>query len=298
MVVHYLVFDFGGTKIKHGIINESGELIAKSSYNTEKLQFDKFLADLYTTIDRYLENYDVAGIGISMPGYIDIHTGYAERAGAILALDGRNIKEILEKKYELPVEVENDGNCAAIAEKMSGNATDVDNFIVMTIGTGIGGGLFLNGDIYRGYRLRAGEFGMMITYLADGEKKDMHHTAATSNLIAEYKKFKNIDDHVEGTQIFAEARSNPEIKEMIDRWIEHIARGIYNLTVTLNPEKILIGGGVSAEPYVLEEINRQLKNYPYWDEFAIPVERCKYLNDAGLIGAFYHFKKMHETVRN
>lgn len=294
----YIVFDFGGTKIKHGISNDNGELITSSSYDTTRDNLDRFLADLYAVIDHYIKEHKVAGIGISMPGYIDIYTGYAERAGAIVALDGQNIKEILEQKYGLPVEVENDGNCAALAEKMAGNATDVDNFIVMTIGTGIGGGFVFNGEIYRGYRFRAGEFGMMVTHLADGTKKDMHHTAATSALIEEYKRYKNIEGHVEGTEIFAAAQTDPEVKALIDRWIGHIARGIYNLTVTLNPEKILIGGGVSANPYLLEEINRQMKDFQYWSEFAIPIERCKFLNDAGLIGAFYHFKIMREKVRH
>ena len=293
-----IVFDFGGTKIKHGIINDRVELITKSAYNTERERLDPFLTNLYATIDRYIEKYEVSGIGISMPGYVDIDTGYVERAGAITALDGQNIKEILEDKYGLPVEVENDGNCAAIAEKMSGNATDVDNFIVMTIGTGIGGGLFLNGDIYRGYRLRAGEFGMMVTYLPDDKKVELNHTAAITYLIAEYKKLKKIEGPVEGTEVFAEARANPEVKNLIDHWIGYVAQGVYNLTVTLNPEKILIGGGVSANPYLIKEVNRQINDFRYWHEFTIPVMRCKYLNDAGLIGAYYHFKRMRETIHN
>ncbi|WP_440897652.1 ROK family protein [Amphibacillus sp. Q70] len=294
IIEKYLVFDFGGTKIKHGLINANGEIITKATSETEAEDLDKFLDVLFTTIHTYQINNRVHGIAISMPGYIDNDTGYSERAGAIVALDGKNIKQILAEKFSLPIEVENDGNCAALAEKMSGNAQDVDHFICMTIGTGIGGCLYLNGDIYRGSRLRAGEFGMMITHLADGEKKDMHQTAAFSNLIAEYKSYKNMNDHIEGTQVFEEVKTDPKVKQIVDRWIEHITRGIYNLTVTLNPEKILISGGVSAQPYLIEEINRQLKDYQYWHEFTIPVIRCKYLNDAGMIGAFYHFKTMQE----
>lgn len=296
-VEKYLVFDFGGTKVKHGLANANGEVITKATSKTETEDLDKFLNVLFTTIGMYQKSDRVDGIAISMPGYIDNDTGYCERAGAIVALDGKNIKQMLEEEFSLPVEVENDGNCAALAEKISGNAQDVDNFICMTIGTGIGGCLYLNGDIYRGSRLRAGEFGMMITHLADGEKKDMHKTAAFPNLITEYKKYKNINEDIEGTVIFEEVESDSKVKEIVDRWIEHIARGIYNLTVTLNPEKILISGGVSAQPYLIKEITRQLKDYQYWHEFTIPVVRCKYLNDAGMIGAFYHFKKMQE-VRN
>lgn len=293
----YIVFDFGGTTVKHGLVNGNGEIIIKSNYVTETEDLDLFLEDLFTAIRMYQKNSQIQGIAISMPGYINNDTGYSERAGAILALDGKNIKQILEEEFSLPVEVENDGNCAALAEKIRGNAQDVDHFICMTIGTGIGGCLYLNGDIYRGAHLRAGEFGMMVTQLADGKKKDMNKTGAFSSLIAEYKKYKNITEHVEGTQIFEELESDLKVKEIVDRWIEHIARGIYNLSVTLNPAKIVISGGVSAQTYLIDEINRQLKDYRYWHEFIIPVVRSKYLNDAGMIGAFYHFKKMRQ-IRN
>lgn len=290
-----IVFDFGGTKIKHGLVNTNGEIITKSTYETETENLDIFLDDLFTTICTYQSSYEIRGIAISMPGYIDVQTGHSERAGAITALNGKNIKQLLEKEFPLPVETENDGNCAALAEKVSGNAQGCESFICMTVGTGIGGCIYLNGDIYRGHRLRAGEYGMMITHLASGQMKDMHQTAGFSNLVKEYQKYKNTDGHVEGTEIFKEALTDPSVKEMIDNWIGHISRGIYNLSVTLNPEKILIGGGVSAQPYLLDEINRQLKEYQYWHEFTIPIVRCKYQNDAGMIGAFYHFKKMQKA---
>lgn len=287
-----IVFDFGGTKVKHALVNTNGEIVTKSTYETETENLNIFLDNLFLAIRTYVSSHEIRGIAISMPGYIDVNTGYSERAGAITALNKMNIKQLVENEFSLPVEVENDGNCAALAEKINGNAQGCENFICMTIGTGIGGCIYLNGDIHRGYRLRAGEFGMMITYLADGQKKDMHQTAGFPNLIKEYKNYKNINRDVEGTEIFTEALTDPMVKDMIDCWIGHISRGIYNLAVTLNPEKILIGGGVSVQPYLIAEINRQLTEFQYWDEFTIPVVRCKFQNDAGMMGAFYHFNKM------
>ncbi|MFB1050614.1 ROK family protein [Paraliobacillus sp. JSM ZJ581] len=292
-----IVFDFGGTKIKHGLVNASGNIITASTYKTETNDLDRFLNHLFSTVRTYQTSYDIRGIAISMPGYIDVHTGYSERAGAITALDGKNIKQLLEKEVSLPVETENDGNCAALAERNTGNAQGCESFICMTIGTGIGGCIYLNGDIYRGSRLRAGEYGMMITHLASDYKKNMHQTAGFSNLVKDYKTYKQTNEEVEGADIFEDALTDPHVKKMIDSWIEHISRGIFNLCVTLNPEKILIGGGVSAQPYLIQEINRQLKEYHYWHEFEIPVVPCKYQNDAGMLGAFYHFKKM-QAVKN
>ncbi|GLC89554.1 ROK family protein [Lysinibacillus piscis] len=288
----YIVFDCGGTKIKHGIINANGELLTKDAYKTVRDNLAVFLDNMLLTIRNYQQNHDIAGIAISMPGYVDIDTGYLERAGAITALDGQNMKQLLEAEFSLPVEIENDGNCVALAEKISGNAQECQNFVCMTIGTGIGGGLYLNGDIYRGYRYRAGEYGAMLTAFHSECMLDMHVTASFSKLLFTYKAYKKVQGHVEGAQIFAEAMTDTAVKELVDQWIQHISRGVYNLAVTLNPEKILIGGGVSAQTYLLEEINRQLEKYELWQAFKIPVEPCHYRNDAGLLGAFYHFQKM------
>ncbi|WP_182200255.1 ROK family protein [Paraliobacillus salinarum] len=293
-----IAFDFGGTKIKHGLINSNGEIITTGAYKTERKDLDRFLTDLFATVRTYQASSDVRGIAISMPGYIDVHTGYSERAGAITALDGKNIKDLLETEFSLPVETENDGNCAALAEGNSGNAQGCESFICMTVGTGIGGCIYLNGDIYRGSNLRAGEYGMMITDLTSGEQKNMHQTAGFSNLVTDYKRYMQTDENVEGTAIFEAALNDPHVKKMIDDWVGHISRGIFNLCVTLNPEKILIGGGVSAQSYLFETINRQLKQYHYWHEFEIPVVPCKYHNDAGMLGAYYHFKKMQTAKKD
>jgi beta-glucoside kinase len=288
----YIVFDVGGTKVKHGLIGEDGRFLEKSAYPTEREDLDRFVADMVEAIRRYRDAHAVEGIAISLPGYINIDTGYSEKAGAVTALHKKNLKEILEERVHLPVEIENDGNCAAIAEKVSGNAQDCDDFICMTIGTGIGGGIYLNGDIYRGRRFMAGEYGMMITYLDGGTMRNMHETSGTASLVFQYRQLKNLQEPVEGEKIFAEAKTDPDVKALLDRWIGHIARGVYNLVVTLNPEKMLIGGGVSAQPYLIEEINRQLEGYEFWEDFKIPVVPCKYRNDAGMLGAFYHFQKM------
>jgi len=285
-------FDLGGTQTKHGLIQEDGTLLFKSNYPTERVNLDKFLQDMFQTIEQYRRNYDIRGIAISMPGYVDIHSGYSEMAGAIEALNGKNLKTLLKKQINLPIEIENDGNCVAIAEHVSGHAKGCQHFICMTIGTGIGGGIFINGDIFRGSSFKGGEFGFMLTRLDGNHIENMHEHASTTALINTYKSYKNITENVDGQQVFEEIMPDEQVQRMFQEWVSHLCRGIYNLTVTLNPEKFLIGGGVSAQPLLMEEIHRHLKDYFKWDEFNIPVVPCKYRNDAGMIGALYHFKKM------
>jgi len=288
----YITFDLGGTQTKHGLIQEDGIFLSKSAYPTERFNLDRFLQHMLQTIEEYRKNHDIQGIAISMPGYIDIYSGYSEMAGAIEALNGKNLKTLLNQQIDLPIEIENDGNCAAIAEHVSGHAKGCKHFICMTIGTGIGGGIFINGDIFRGSSFKGGEFGFTVTRLDGDRCENMHGHASTTALINTYKSYKNKTGHVDGQQLFEEIMQDEQVRQMFQEWVSHLCRGIYNLTVTLNPEKFLIGGGVSAQPQLMEEIHRQLKDYFKWDEFNIPVVPCKYRNDAGMIGAFYHFKKM------
>ena len=144
----------------------------------------------------YSINNDVRGVAISLPGFINPNTGYSVHGGAITALINQNLKSLLEARVSLQVEVENDGNCVALAEKTSGNAQNCSDFICITIGTGIGGGIFVNGKLLHGHSFKGGEFGYMITQ-ANGKDfgKILHSTASTSTLINKYKKLKGINEH-------------------------------------------------------------------------------------------------------
>lgn len=142
----YISFDIGGTKVKHGLLLENGTILSKDSYNTQCANLEIFLEQMVETIKMYTTNNDVNGVAISLPGFINPHSGYSERAGAVTALDNQNLKTLLETRIPLQVEIENDGNCAALAEKISGNAQNCTDFICLTLGTGIGGGFLSTGN--------------------------------------------------------------------------------------------------------------------------------------------------------
>ncbi|WP_338450559.1 ROK family protein [Niallia oryzisoli] len=288
----FISFDVGGTKVKHGLLLEDGTILSKGSYSTPATNLDQFLKKMEETIIMYLKNNHVTGVAISLPGFINPETGYSERAGAVTALINQNLKSLLEAKVPLRVEIENDGNCAAIAEKISGNAKNCSDFICITIGTGIGGGIFVNGKLLRGHSFRTGEFGFMITQ-ANGKYpgKTMHSLASTSALIKSYKKLKGISEHerIKGETIFVEAAKSTSVKKLIDDWTRNLGYGIFNLVATLNPQKIVIGGGVTSQQELLKSIKKHLDRIPWWNDIKVPVELCKHQNDAGMIGAMYHF---------
>lgn len=289
----YIAFDVGGTKVKHGLLLEDGTIISKDRYNTQCDDLQKFLSDMINVIQSYTSNNEISGIAVSLPGFINTKTGFSESAGSVLALQNQNLKNLLEERIHLPVAIENDGNCAALAEKMNGNATNCKDFICFTIGTGIGGGIYINEQILHGHSFKGGEFGFMITRGGHQKKDIMHYNASTSALIREYKKYKQIpvQESIEGEEVFTEAKNDGEIQSIIKEWIQSISYGILNLAVTLNPEKILIGGGVSVREELIEQIENHLEQISWWSLFKVPIDTCKHKNDAGMIGALYHLKQ-------
>jgi beta-glucoside kinase len=293
----YIAFDIGGTLVKHGLLLEDGSILSKGSYDTPSSNLEKFLDLMVNTIRTYQQNHDVLGVAVSLPGFINPHTGYSEQAGAISALNGQNLKKLLETRIPLSVEIENDGNCAAIAEKMSGNAKGCTDFICMTVGTGIGGGIYIDGRLLRGHSFRGGEFGFMITQ-SSGDA--MHNNASTTALIRSYKNLKGIKEteKVSGEIIFQKAAHDYSVRRLVDDWIKNLSYGIFNLAATLNPQKILIGGGVFTQQGLIDHINHQLDSLYWWKEIKIPIESCKHQNDAGMIGAMYHFKQKRRRRRS
>jgi len=290
-VAYYIVFDVGGTKTKHGVMNRHGELITSGDYETNCRQLKRFLEDMENVVKEYQRTWDIKGIAMSLPGFVDSQTGYTEFAGAIIALNGQNVKTLLEEKTSLRVEVENDANCAALAEKFSGHAKECDSFICMTLGTGVGGGIFAGGELVRGASFRGGEFGMMLTETENGQFTTLNSSASTAGLIRSYKEQQGIpqSQQIDGQEIFEKAKHDPAIEKMIDQWYKRIAIGIYNVATVLNPEKILIGGGVSARPDLIPNIEKHLHTLHAWKNIQVTLETCYYFNQAGMMGALYHF---------
>ncbi|WP_117168801.1 ROK family protein [Paraliobacillus sediminis] len=285
----YLCFDVGGTNVKYGLLTAEGKFINKSSYPTRKETAEQFIDDMVNVINEITTTNQIEKIAISFPGFIDPSTGYAALAGAIDVLDGTNIITLLNQKTTLPIIIENDANCATLAEKHSGNAINCDDFICMTIGTGIGGGIFINGDILHGHAFQAGEFGLMTVNGLDDGYQNLHDIASTSALINNYKKIKKIDIKtlIEGEKVFEDARIDPEVEAMLDRWFSYVSAGVFNLVATLNPEKILIGGAISVREDLYERINDKLNQIYNWKDIKVPIEACYHHNNAGLLGALY-----------
>lgn len=289
----YVVIDIGGTSIKHALMNEEGEILEKGSIKTKGEDIDIFIESIGDVVDLYKEKNEILGLACSSPGAVDVKTGFIGGGSAIPCIHGPNIKELLEKRCKLKVSIENDANCAGLAEGWLGAAKGVDNYACVVIGTGIGGCIVINGKILRGKHLHGGEFGYMFTRDSEGlTDRIWSEVASTNALVTRVAKLKGIEkSKLDGKKVFEMAKlGDLEVKDEIEAWYMDLARGIYNIQYIVDPEKIVIGGAISAREGFDKKINEKLALLKsYISTLDIRVERCKFQNDSNLIGALYNY---------
>ncbi len=281
MMNKYLGIDVGGTGIKYSTIDDENNLIESGSIQTP-LEKEVFVNALVKIINNFS---DIKGIGISMPGFIDSATGYMKTAGALFNLYEENLITLLrDKGIELPIHVENDAKCAAISEMACGNATDIKNFVCITIGTGVGGGIVVDGNVLKGNNFVAGELGIMRNDI--NSDRTISEVGAIMPCRIAYAQKHNLDvEDVDGRL----ALSDEEISK---EFYANIVRLIYNITFILNPERILMGGAISNDDKFINKLREDISKTGMHESIEVNIDRCKNTNNAGLIGAVYELKKV------
>ncbi|MGF1683907.1 ROK family protein [Photobacterium minamisatsumaniensis] len=302
----YLAYDIGGTNIKYGVLNQDGKILHKDKVETE-LNGEAIIDCLVAIKEKYSRRYKFEGAAFSLPGFVNVDTGYMQTGGAIDDFYGINFKDIMTSKLAMPVELENDVNCVALAEKWLGNAIDSENFLCITLGSGVGGAIYFNNQLVRGHRYMAGEFGYMLTrdlFTNQELPATMSFTASVKEgLRRQYvlRKGGLTLEEVSGRDVFSFAKAGDAIAQgVLESFYEHVAIGLYNLTFILNPEKIIIGGAISERREILEKITDKFQNIINHERAIkdtlvsdyVTIESAKFNNDSGLIGAVYHFITM------
>lgn len=287
-------FDIGGTALKMGIATMSGELLQTDKAAIKNSDGDAILAQMLTWVASHPE---AEGIAISAPGYVNPHTGFIEMGGAIRRFDRFAMKAWLEEQTGLPVAVENDANCVLLAERWQGKAAERDNFLVLTIGTGIGGAIFCNGQLVHGARFRAGEFGYMLTERADSRNVARHSMNENCTLRTLRKRYADFHgqalDDVTGEQIFDRYDAGDAVcRRLVDDFMNGIATGLYNLANVFDPQTIFIGGGIAERPGFMDLLRTHLA----WFGIADIADVVSHGNSAGLIGAVYHFRQQYPSA--
>ncbi len=308
----YIGVDLGGTNIAAGIVDADGEIICKKSVKTNlpkpETYLEKDIFDLCYSLceeNGYSLHNDITAIGIGTPGSVDGKRGIVW-SNVNFGYTNWKVKENLEKLFPVPVYIENDANAAIIAEVVAGNAKGSRNALIVTLGTGVGGGAYINGEIYAGSNYAGLEVGHIVIEMDGrqcncGRKGCFERYAAASALTRDTKTAMEANpnsglwkicpdiEKVNAKTAFDAYKAGDAVATIVvNNYIRYLATGLVNLINIFQPDIICLGGGVSNEKEFLLDL---LKPYIDSEDFARNAEErtkvviAKFRNDAGIIGA-------------
>jgi len=299
--------DLGGTNIAVGVVNEDYEII---SYTTVPTQAQRSAQEVIATMAQAvrtvleqagIKETDCVSIGVGAPGTCDVKNGVVYRS---YSLDWTDVPlaQMLGEYFSIPVLVDNDANCAALAEVKAGAAKGKENIVLVTLGTGIGSGIVLNGRIFSGLKGNGAEMGHMMLQL-DGEvcfcgrKGCWDAYASAHSLIHQAEKaarehpesMLNQLEKIDGKSVFDTAdRGDATAQAVIERYCFYLAVGISGIVNALAPEMILVGGGVSRQgDRILDPVRKYLAENCFDKRpEALPIVAAAQMgNEAGIVGA-------------
>ncbi len=312
MMERYLLIDIGGTYIKYCLADAQARQTENGSVPTPRGSMEELLSALEGIAAPYRGGFQ--GCAISMPGRIDTARGIAHTGGALSGyIWEQPLAALVEHRLGVPVTIANDGKCAAAAETWNGALADVRNGLVVVLGTGIGGGIVLDRRVYMGSHFAAGEISNLITELSGMEGDDFicdkiggagrgpfwAGSASTSALIRCYCELKGIapsgaERLPSGADIFgACAAGEAEARQALRLLARRVSLGLMSLQAVLDVERVAIGGGISASelllPAIRAELDDLLARCPVLPIIKPELVRCRYGNDANMIGALRLF---------
>ncbi|GEL15872.1 ROK family glucokinase [Pediococcus cellicola] len=313
MTKYIVGVDLGGTRIKIGLVNTNGDIVQEWSIPTNKeKEGSMILPDIVTALNKKFERKEIVkksilGIGIGVAGNVDYKTGYVRGAYNLNWKHKISVKSELQEKMGVPVFVENDSNVAALGEHLVGNCKLDDSFVLITLGTGIGAGMVINGNLYRGATGCSGEIGhdtvvpngplctcgkrgcletvASATGVVNVAKMLAEQTSQVSQIKDSLKEHKNISSK----EIFeaAEFQHDEFAKEVVDKIADYLGHASADIANMLNPNSIVFGGGVSAAG---EFLRRRIEHYYHYyvfkpNEEATKIKMAGLQNNAGIVGA-------------
>ena len=260
-----------------------------SEYPTEAYKGGPHILETICTLAEQSLPFDA--IGISTAGQVNPEEGYIIYANSnIPDYTGTQFQKILQERFHVPVAVENDVNSAALGEAIFGAGKGKDSFLCLTYGTGVGGAIIENKQVYHGSSFSAGEFGAIITHaeekLAGTDPFDgcYERYASATALV---KMVSAVDPSLtNGRQIFANLE-RPEIKAVVNKWIDEIVLGLATLIHIFNPSCVVLGGGIMVQPYILEQIHARIPQMVMSSFAHVQISSAELGNSAGLLGAYY-----------
>jgi len=318
-----LVLDYGGSSVKYALVNDRAEMEVTGSGPAPLTSTEAFLdsvADLYAQFRDQAE-----GIAMSLPGFIDPATGEHFGSGVYGdILKGKNVIALVRERCGCNVSLENDGKCGALAEAWKGSLSDVRNGAVLVLGSGIGGGVIIDGKVLHGRNTTAGEFSFLLTgrtktafdagFMSVGMMGLTFQVAKMKNLdlsiqdaaptlqfldtIAgdRYPKFEEAPQKIkaDGKQIFRWIEEgDPVVRKIYDEFLHSLAIICENIQITLAPDRIVIGGGLSRAERLIGDLRAAIDDLcaktMISEEMKAEVVRSRYTNECNILGAMYNY---------
>lgn len=291
----YLVLDIGGTFIKYAIMNREGQFMKQGKVAAQTGSEAEMLASLELVHAEVGDDYE--GVAISMPGRIDTARGWAHTGGAFTWLQEYPAAQKYGEVFGKPTTIANDGKCAAIAESWNGALADVDSGAVIVLGTGIGGGIVLNKQVWMGCSGGAGELSWLICdyeLLFDRQAKSVSPAIWTGHISAysitkAFAQAKGLDK-ADGVMLFdAYDAGDEDAIAIMDTYAKWAASGIINLQAVLDLPRYAIGGGISARSQTTTLVREAVDDI-FAHQVGLPFSKpeivtCAFGNEANLIGA-------------
>ena len=289
---NYLSIDIGGTEIKYAQIDQAGNIIEKGKISTPNNKTD-FLVAVDKIVKKYTDR--IKGLAICAPGKIE---GTKIRfGGAIPYLDGIDFGEIYQDQ-DYPVTVLNDGKASILAENWLGSLEGEANCAALTLGTGVGGGIMVNGHLLQGSHYQAGEMSFMIVDLTHPEKMQgsVGNLCSAVNFVKHVNQKTGYSEINDGIHAFEAIKNgNEDAIKIFNGYCLNIATLILNMNTVVDVNKVAIGGGISAQPILLFGINQAYDrlvgemNSIIGQTLVKPeIVAAKFRNDSNLYGALYN----------
>ncbi len=280
-----LVFDIGGTFVKWGILNESYEIIKQGKFPTFDENNKNDIKFIYNNIidfvNKTTEEIDL--ISISTAGVINTKTGEVIGSNATFKnYVGFNINNFIKEKTGISTFSLNDGNAGVLGEYIKGSLKNINDSAMIVLGTGIGAGFMVNGELFTGSNYRSGEVGFM--YI-NGVQWEIEWSAI--NFISKVNK--TLNQKMNGEKVFELIETNETVKKIYSEFLDFLAIGLSNIVRVMNPKMISIGGGISGNnSFKTSDVLKRMEKYLDKETFEeIKLTKATLGNDANLIGAAY-----------
>lgn len=317
--------DIGGTSIKLAFLKLDGMMLAKWEIPTD-ISYNgvKIVGDIIETVNKKIVelNFEMDSfneVGVGVPGFVDSVAGCVTYSPNIPWKENYPLKEELEEGFRLPVAIENDANLAAIGEMWMGAGKGKKNILMVTLGTGVGGGVIVDGEVVRGINGMGGEIGHIFSkdngiICGCGKVGCLETIASATGMVRLGNEM--IENHSGSTDLYVIKEDNGKIEakdvlnaaesgdfyalNVVDEAMKHLGIAISTIIHTNNPEMVIIGGGVSkAGEFLLEQLKKYLKQYTLPRAYhALTLELASLGNDAGVVGGAYLYKGVNNKVLN